>query len=322
MPLERRAKNLIAKELGSVDSAVAPPAVTLFFKLLSVANKLHLVIDRARDSPRLGAGIPLESDAVVAIDLVRYGASLALFDRATLVTSTGRRRSERLTVALQHGLSVHRACVRPFELARVTGLSERGVAMDVAPVDDLAALRPTTPSPQAVASVLADERIAMIGRARIVERWRTRAPIAVLGQCVVALVDPSGARASAGALARDLDPYVLALRGRRRAGISGKGRVAHERMVGRGANRLVGDAASFPCRGPRVAADADKRRERGECHGRDRDGRHPPERSDQSQESLAGWLWSVEPALPIVTIRTDFSARVKPMHAETSGERH
>ena len=48
----------VAKELGPVDAAIAPAAVPLLAELVTVADELLLVVERAGDAPGLGARIP------------------------------------------------------------------------------------------------------------------------------------------------------------------------------------------------------------------------------------------------------------------------
>ena len=89
---ERAARASVAKELGPVDAAIAPAALALLAELVTVADELLLVVERAGDPPGLGARIALLRDAVVAIDLVGLGAALALLEEAGLRSPAGRGR--------------------------------------------------------------------------------------------------------------------------------------------------------------------------------------------------------------------------------------
>ena len=55
-------------EIGPIDAAIAPLALSLLAESVAVANELLFAIDRAGDAARLRARVPLERHAVVAID--------------------------------------------------------------------------------------------------------------------------------------------------------------------------------------------------------------------------------------------------------------
>jgi hypothetical protein len=194
------------------------------------------VVDRARDAPGLVARIAFLDDGVVTV----HTSALAL-DLAACRPAAGGRQNEGTAVARQHGTLVGRARIGSLLRTRIAWLAERGIALDVAAVHDLATVRSVACAPNAEASVLANERSGTVRRARIILRWPDGAAIALGCQGVVALARRTVTLASARALAENLCPGA-----RKRAAAwrpSGWSLLTYERAIGARTEDLIGDGA-------------------------------------------------------------------------------
>jgi hypothetical protein len=124
---------------------------------------------------------------------------------------------------------------------RVSRFAERGVALDVSAVDDLAAFRSPAFAPGAEASVLANECPTVVRRARVILGRPQRATISLGSHGVVAFARRAPAFAPLSAFAEDFDPGT----GKRAAALlpSGRNLLAHERAVVTRTEDLVGHRA-------------------------------------------------------------------------------
>jgi hypothetical protein len=270
---------LIAIEFASVDATVRSSTLALFCIRFSDAHELRPSVYAAGDSIGFAARVSLERDSVVAFDLMGLG-----IDAASEGAAASRRRDESPPVALDHGLTVHRAGERALSLARVVGFTQRRVAIEPSFARDGATSGTTTTPPQPKVPIPAEERGGAICRARVVDRRVRRARVAFAGERVVAILAAIGAPCTAAwASAGNFAPCCG---------------VANERPIGRAAEEPTRHPASLSRLGSSAAAE------------RHRSDREPHEQRDQAPGG-GGQVGRRHASSAIAEIRRDFARRVK-----------